>query len=114
MQFLEPVLGVAPLTVEAVDRFRVVGEVGHHEARVVLGVAAGVPHHLGLDDDAPFAVPPLGGVAGLHVEMRCPAGGFRERPGLAHQHCIVLRREAQEEPWGAGDSGSLRIRLIFP
>jgi hypothetical protein len=34
------------------DRFRLVWKVGHDEARVVLGIAAGMPHDLGLDHHA--------------------------------------------------------------
>ena len=69
MQFLEPVLHVAPPAVELVDRLRGVGQIRDHEARIVLGVAPGMPHHLGLHDDPPLALPRPRGVPGLAEQV---------------------------------------------
>src|SRR5713101_4005767 len=85
MQFLEPVLHVPPATVELVDRLRIVGEVGHHEAGVVLRIAAGMADDLGLDDHPPLALPAPCGIPRLAVHVRRLAGGLGEHPGLAHQ-----------------------------
>src|SRR2546425_8699642 len=60
MQLLEPVLHVAPPAVDLlVDRLGRVGQVGHEEPGIVLGVAPGMPHDLGLDDHPPLALPRL-------------------------------------------------------
>src|SRR5713101_2587978 len=84
MQLFEPVLHVAPLAVDLlVDRPGRAGQVGHDEPGIVLGVAAGMPDHLGLDDDPPLALPRFGRVPRLPVEVLRPAGGSRAHPGLA-------------------------------
>jgi hypothetical protein len=83
MQFLEPVLHVAPPAVDVVNRLGRGRQVGHHEARIVLGVAARMPHHLGLDDHAAFVRPAARGVARLPVDVRGLAGRFGQHPGLA-------------------------------
>lgn len=62
-------------------------EVRDPEARVVLGLASGVAHDLGLDDDAPALLPSAGRIAGLAAEVFGLARGARQAPGGAHQAC---------------------------
>src|SRR6266849_10529560 len=85
MQFLEPVLHVPPSAVELVDRLRLVREVRHHEARVVLRVAPRMAHDLGLDDHPALALPASGGIPRLAIQMRRLPGDLGQHPGFAHQ-----------------------------
>src|SRR2546425_1029389 len=85
MQFLEPVLDVAALAVELVDGLRVVPEVGHHEARIVLGRAAGMADDLGLDDHPAPPLPRPSGVPRRPIEVFGLATLSGAYAGLAHQ-----------------------------
>src|SRR5437879_8460654 len=117
MQLLEPVLHVAPRAVDLlVDRLGRVGQVGHEESRIALGIAPGIPHDLGLDDRPSLALPRPGRVARLAVEVLGPARGSGAYASLAQQaagaflqprvalHVLeVLDRiglQAGEPPWG--------------
>jgi len=85
VEFLQPVLDVAPLPVDLVHAPGSLGQVGDDKARVVPRVPAGEPDDLGLHDHAPLAVPGLGGVAGLAKDLGAPAGGLAAHPGPAEQ-----------------------------
>src|SRR3989304_7051279 len=97
MQLLEAVLHVPALAVELVERPRRAGQVGHHEAGIVFGIAARMPADLGLHDDPPLAGPLLGGGARLAVEMLGAA-----RPLGAHPRPAPQPPEALLQPRVAG------------
>src|SRR5439155_11800382 len=85
LEFLDPVLDVAALTVDLVDVGGGVRQVGDHEPGVVLGRAAGMPDDLGLDDDTPLALPRARRIARLPEYVLGLAADLRPHPGPAHQ-----------------------------
>src|SRR6266481_4992689 len=92
MQFLEPVLDVPAPAVELVDRRRLVAQVGHHEARVVLRIAPRMAHHLGLDNHPPFALPRPGRVARLPIQMRRLARTWQRK------RRVIIKAEVVRHP----------------
>src|SRR2546425_9013805 len=75
MQLFEPVLHVAALAVELIDRLGIVGPVRHDKPRVVLRRTPGMPHDLGLDNHSALPLPRPGRVPRLAVEVvGAPAG----------------------------------------
>ena len=119
MQLFDPILDVPA---GAVDRLvqmpgRVL-EVGDHETRVVFGLAPGMTHDLGFDDDAAALIPGAGGIASLAIQMlglpRCARhtpGGAHQARAAALQNLVFPHRDHMLEPLAfeegehLGDSG---------
>jgi hypothetical protein len=85
MQFLEPILHIATLTIDGIDGGGRLAEIRHHEARIAVGIPPREPYHLGFDDDASTMRPALGRIEGLPIDVLRAAAVFRQAVGLAQQ-----------------------------
>src|SRR5512136_3307253 len=85
MQFLNPVFGVSPASVDSVHSLGCVPEVGNHEAIIVSGIAGRVAYHFGFDDQSASVRPFPGGVARFSEQGFGLATLARPHSDLTHQ-----------------------------
>src|SRR5208337_5521651 len=86
VQFLDPVLDVAPRTVDLlVNPLRTLLQVRDHEPWVVFGFFVRRSHHLGFINDASFPRPSLtGSVPAFAIDMLGLTRDFRRTPDPLH------------------------------
>ena len=100
MQLFERILDVpAGAVYRFVPTSGSVLEVGDHESPIVVGLAPGMTHDLGFDDDVAALIPGAGGIARLAIQMlglprfaRQASGGAHQARGAALQNLVLPHR----------------------
>ena len=113
MEFLDPILDVAPRTVDAfVEEAGRLSQICDDKARIVARRAARQPHHFGLNDHATLVRPRLGGIPRLGVDVFGLAAGLApaERYHVSRAWVDALKQRRRETgdpvPWFSSPRGT--------